>query len=281
MRLALNPLIPLAVAATALAQPARRALSLNPDVSVVRPLDDTPNTGPITNARRFAMHLPPLTPKTFRRLHGAPRAPTHVQAAPRAESSPLPSRAKKCNILAKTVAGGTLGYVSAAFNQFGEYGLFQGAQDGALAVSFPDMTGSSSRTDMYADNSPSSMHPFVGAINGFSATDNNLGPGSYNYAYLGGTSQTPSGSPAVAGENTFYMATGIDGDYQSAVWNYDANTQAITAQWVNTDGSAPPSHILYANDENQALVLTGDVGALLGACGASYPEITFSCVLTD
>lgn len=276
MRFTLNLLATLAVAATALAQPARRAFSLNPDASVVRPIDDVPNTGPITNAKRFAMHLPPLMPRTLRRAHGAPRAPTRVQAAPRAESSPLPPSTTKCNVLAKNVDGSVIGFVAAAFNKYGEYGLFQGSQDGALEVVFSDAPGS--QMDMYANNAPSSSHPFVGAISGFASTDDDFGPGSYNYAFIGGTSQTAPGSAAVPGENTFFMATGFEGNYQSAIWGYNPTSQAITAQWMNSDGSAPPTQILYANDENQALCLTGDAGALRSAAESNYPEITLTCV---
>lgn len=73
MRFTLNLFAALALATTALAQPSRRALSLNPDASAVHPIDDVPNTGPITNAKRFAMHLPPLTPRALRRPHGRTR----------------------------------------------------------------------------------------------------------------------------------------------------------------------------------------------------------------
>lgn len=280
MRFALNLFATLAVAATALAQPARRALLLNPSVGGM--FSDVPNTGPITNAKRFAMHLPPITPKSLhRRLRGAPRTPTRVQAAPRTDSSPLPPSTMKCNILVTTIDGSTIGFISAAFNQFGEYGLFQQSQDGALEVAFSNTPGASSQMDLYGNNSPSSTYPFFGAIAGYASTSDDMGPGSYNYAYIGGTAQTTPGSPAVEGENTFYMATGESGDYESAIWNYDAGSQAITAQWINTDGSAPSTQILYANDDNQALVLTADVNALCSAFEASYPEVTFTCVPTS
>jgi len=274
MRFALNLIAALAVATTALAQPSRRALSLNPDASVVHPIDDVPNTGPITNAKRFAMHLPPITPRTLRRPHS--RTPTRVHGAPRSESSPLPPSVAKCNILAKTADGNSLGFVAAAFNKYGEYGLFQGSPDGALEVMFTGVSGS--RLDMYANNSPSTSHPFVGAISGFSAPDDDFSHGSWNYAFLGGVSQTPPGSGAVAGENTFVMATGFDGNYQSAIWSYDSTSQAIAAQWINVDGSAPSTYMLYANDVNQGILLTGDKDALRTAAEVDYPEITLTCV---
>jgi hypothetical protein len=70
-----------------------------------------------------------------------------------------------------------------------------------------------------------------------------------SYAYLAGTTQTPAG-PAVAGDHSFSASTEIPEEYESAVWSYDPKTQAITSQWINTDGSAPATHIVYANDDS-------------------------------
>jgi hypothetical protein len=57
--------------------------------------------------------------------------------------------------------------------------------------------------------------------------------------------------------NSFSAATGIPETIESAIWSYDPATQAITAQWINTDGSAPATHIVYANDYNRTLSSLG------------------------
>jgi hypothetical protein len=65
--------VAVAVAAATLvtAQP-RAKLSINPDPSVIRKLnwDDVPAPAPValTNAKRFALNMPPLKPKTRRRI---------------------------------------------------------------------------------------------------------------------------------------------------------------------------------------------------------------------
>ena len=77
-----------------------------------------------------------------------------------------------------------------------------------------------------------------------------------SYAYLGGTTQSPAGLPAfTGGDNSFSAATGIPKNIQSAIWSYDPKTQAITAQWVNTEGPAPASHIVFVIEENSGFFL--------------------------
>ncbi|KAJ7461223.1 hypothetical protein FB451DRAFT_490764 [Mycena latifolia] len=64
-----------------------------------------------------------------------------------------------------------------------------------------------------------------------------------SYAYLGGT--TPS-----SGINSLTAATGISENFENAIWSYDFATQALSPRWINIDGSAPATHIVYANDAN-------------------------------
>ncbi|KAG9108579.1 hypothetical protein FRC07_008429 [Ceratobasidium sp. 392] len=285
MRFALASFVAVATAALAFAQPHTRQLkSINPDI-VPAPVDwaNLPPAAPVeagTNAKRFAKGLPPLAPRTRRRhpQRGAPhRLGTRVQAAPRAQTSPTPPENQKCNILVKT-GDATLGYITPSFNTFGEYGTFQPGPAGALEISFSYSPDSPSQLDFLATNGPSSTYPYMGAVMGYASDSDNFSQGSYNYAYVAGTQQTPSGSPPVVGDSSFGTATGIPGDYESAIWTYDPATQAISAQWINTDGSAPGTHLLYANDGNDAILLTGDPATLNETFGTDYPEVTFACV---
>ncbi|KAJ7664996.1 hypothetical protein B0H17DRAFT_951618 [Mycena rosella] len=182
-------------------------------------------------------------------------------------------RRQTCNILAKGTDGTDYGYISPVWNGFGEYGTFQSAQAGALELSFSHSPNTPSQIGFTATNSPSVAFPFFGAIVGFASASNDFGAGSYNYAYLGGTTQTAVGSTPSPGGNSFSAATGIPESFESAVWTYNPATQAITAQWINTDGSAPATHIVYANDSNQVLTLTGDVSAFQGTFGVPHPEV--------
>ncbi|KAG8680566.1 hypothetical protein FRC11_002292, partial [Ceratobasidium sp. 423] len=104
------------------------------------------------------------------------------------------------------------------------------------------------------------------------SADMNFGPGNYNYAYITGTKQTESGPP-VPGDTSFSTKTGIPSAYESAIWVYDTETNAITPQWTNTDGSMPATHILYADDGNEVLLLTGDPQAFRSGTGLDYPEV--------
>ena len=101
--------------------------------------------------------------------------------------------------------------------------------------------------------------PFFGGIVGVFSTNNNLGPGSYNYTYVGGTVQTPSGSPPTSGANSFTMATGISRAIESSIWSIVGGT-VLTPGWVNTDLSRPATFVQYYTSDN-VLLLTGDPAA--------------------
>jgi hypothetical protein len=111
-----------------------------------------------------------------------------------------------------------------------------------------------------------------------------------SYAYIAGTTQAPAGPAFTEGDNAFSAATGIPANIESAVWSYDPDTQAITAQWINTDGSTPATHIVYATERKtlfsysmilfltlmsltESLILTGDVETFGSTFGAAYPEV--------
>ncbi|KAJ7100939.1 hypothetical protein B0H15DRAFT_944231 [Mycena belliarum] len=250
--------------------PTRRSLplSLNPtpqDLSNVTTGVSMRAPQALTNAKRLALGLPLLRP--HRRITAPPT------------SSPLPPVPQRCNIRAVGTDNTDFGYLSPLWNGFGEYGMFQASPDGALELAFSYSPGSPSQISITAANGPSAMYSFFGAIVGFASTSNDFGLGSYHYAYLGGTTQTAAGAPPSSdGDNSFSAATGISKDIESAIWSYDPVTHALTAQWVNTDGAAPATHIVYANDSNKALAITGDVVAFQDTFGAPYPELLFTCV---
>ncbi|KAG8908706.1 hypothetical protein FRC01_007279 [Tulasnella sp. 417] len=237
---------------------------LNPPLDTFKPHPITspvgaakPIVGRMTNAKRLAMNLPPLKPKVLKR--GTPAA-----SAPRSGHSQLPP-------------------CPPVWNEFGEYGIVQENQAGALKVTFtasPD--GPSDTLDFVADNGPSTSYPYLGGVVGFASTSDNLGPGSYNYAYVAGTEHIPSRTPQATDQNdpnnSFSATTGIAASAEGAIWKYDPTTQDITAQWINTDGSASATYLVYANDFNQAFILTGDVEVFQGAFGVPYPPITFTCI---
>ncbi|KAG8919366.1 hypothetical protein FRC01_001319, partial [Tulasnella sp. 417] len=216
--------------------------SINPDPSTIE-LKNIPRSSgsmkpKMTNAQRFSMNLPPLKPKL--------RRGTRALSARQSNTSPRPRTTQRCNILVTNADNGnTLGYINPVWSIFGEYGLLQSTQAGALEVSFsyPQDDLSPAQLDITAFGSLTwspAMSPFP------DGTSLNMGPGSFNYAFIDSTTQIPAGSTPQAGDNnSFTAATGAPSPAESAIWMYDPVTQEITVQWVNPDGSTPPSYIIY------------------------------------
>lgn len=231
---------------------------------------------PTTNAERFARGLPPLSPKS-RRRHHAHLAATRVRSAPRSETSPGIPVLASCNILVSSTDGTPLGYVSPSWNDYGEYGALQATQTGALVVSFSYPVNSPYQLTLVAMNSPSANYPNFGAVAGYSADQNEpkFGPGEYNYAYIAGTLDTPVGAVPQKGSNSYTSATGLDAMTESAIWTYDSATGAITAQWINPDGSAPATQVAIVSG---VLILTGDVEVLSANLQLPVDAVNFKCV---
>ncbi|KAG9047514.1 hypothetical protein FS837_002099 [Tulasnella sp. UAMH 9824] len=233
MRLTPSSLFVLATAALVTADNA----SVNPPLESFKPIPRTPFAnsvkpivGRMTNAKRFAMKLPPPKPKAIKR--------------------------------------------------------------GSLEVTFyasPD-DPSPVELDLSANNGPSSAYPFVGASKyitttsreyysksslavGFFSNSDNLGPGSSNYLFITGNTQTPAGSTPQSGNNNSLSAsTGIPQNAESAVWKYNPTTQDISVQWINTDGSTPATTLLYCSVDD-VLMATGDIAALQSVYACSTPIV--------
>ncbi|KAG9108580.1 hypothetical protein FRC07_008430 [Ceratobasidium sp. 392] len=289
MRFAFASLVAVATATLAIASPLtpRQFRSINPDPSVVHGAQKRSGVSTPafvwanTNAKRFAAGLPPLAPRTNRR-HPQSGPPGHlgtrVQAAPRAQTSPKPPVNQQCNIFTTYANGTAVGFLSREWNVFGEYFTFVPAQGpGALLVRFTYSPDSPSQLDFTAVNAPNTTYPFFGGIVGFASDSDNFSPDSFNYAYLGGTTQTPPGSPAVPPEggsaNSFSDVTGIPVSVKSSLWTYDPATQAITPQWINTDGSAPATFIEFVQG---VIILTGGPGPVADTFGTA-DELKFFC----
>ncbi|KAG8693135.1 hypothetical protein FRC09_010705 [Ceratobasidium sp. 395] len=255
-----------AAAALALARPGFQAnKGINPDRGNIPnvghgslpPVPPVPVGVESGNVRRAGIRLPPLPSKIDRRH---------------------PPVNQTCNFLIQTTANETLGYIANTYNDFGEYGVLVPSQTGALEVAFTYSPDSPRQIDILATNNPMDEFPFVGGVIGFASTDDNFGSGNPNYAYIAGVEQLAPGSPAELRDSSFGTATGVPTDSESAIWIYDPKNQALTVQWVNNDRSTPPTQLLYANDFNEALIITGDADAFRNNFGATYPDVTVTCV---
>ena len=162
-----------------------------------------------------------------------------------------------------------LGYVSTQWNSFGEYGVTNNPSQ-YLTVSFDP---GSAPFDITATNGPNASYPLVVGIQGYASTNANLGPGSFNYAYLGGGTATPANSPALNQPNSFTAATGISEGIESAIWSLGSGNQLLP-QWVNTDNSTPATYLVLAGN---VLVMTGDTTAFGNTFGSS-PDVGLNLV---
>ncbi|KAF7316236.1 hypothetical protein MIND_00142200 [Mycena indigotica] len=121
---------------------------------------------------------------------------------------------------------------------------------------------SGSQLDVTALNTPYvSNYPLFGGIVGPVSTSDDLGPGSYNYAFPQGVTHTSPGSTPQKVPNSY---TG-NPSCESAIWSFDNSTRLLTPQWINTDGSAPATYI--TNLPGYTIVLTGDPVAFQNTFG--------------
>ncbi|KAJ6588785.1 hypothetical protein B0H19DRAFT_1057910 [Mycena capillaripes] len=189
----------------------------------------------LTNAERLARGLKLLPPK---RRHGK------AALARRSPGAPVTKRGVIMVTNANT--NDVLGYV--AENTGNNNHL--GTGDLALAITFQFTVDSTLTTTSYA-----ASWPLMGGIVGVVNVSDDLGTGSSNFCYIQGTIETPANSPpaSVSNLNSYPSAE----DSESAIWTYNSATNAITAQWVNTDSSLHPTSFEFISGSN-ALVMTGD-----------------------
>ncbi|KAH8091780.1 hypothetical protein BXZ70DRAFT_952090 [Cristinia sonorae] len=220
---------------------------------------------PETNAQRMKRGLGPKRPK-----HRYPKRALH----PRQSSSPCVNPTGFIGVEYVNGDGATVdGYVASAPNEFGEYSFIQG-QDTALRVQLNNCNLDGEPFDILTLTGIAN-EPYLGLIDGFSNETPTLGPGSYNYVYLGGTSQTPSGSAPLVQSNSFTDATNIPESVESAVWELASNG-VLTASWVNPDTTSPPQVLLFVPSAG-TFTVTGDYQAFRDTFGPAFP-VTFTFI---
>lgn len=185
----------------------------------------------------------------------------------------LPS-AEANTITGYITVNGPSTYVSGTFNSFGEYDTTTNLSD-ALLVSFDPTVAPFSLTE--TNNPASSSYPYFGGVVGFASTSSNLGAGSFNYTYLGGTIQSAANATPGNGSNSFTNSTGIPEQIESGIWSI-SNTDVLTAQWINTDSSAPATYVVTASCCGNEVLLTGDPVAFGNSFGTyTLDTLTFVC----
>ncbi|KAI0668055.1 hypothetical protein C8Q78DRAFT_269612 [Trametes maxima] len=241
--------------------------AFNPAVSVSLVFTPASSVDHLTNAQRLARGLPPRSPRFNSR-----------RRALAARQSPTPCALTQATGTIQVNGAGDAGSYVAGANAFGEYTLANDAA-AALEVVLLRCNSNTEPFDIRSGTNGIAAYPFVGAVSGFANTDDNLGPGSFNYAYIAGTSQVTPG-PAQPAPNAFSAATGsgTQNDAESAIWTLGPDN-ALTPTWTNADGAAAAAAgatLLYVASAD-AFALTGDVGAFEANFGSATP-VTFTFV---
>lgn len=218
----------------------------------------------LTNADRIARGLSPNKPN-FARRHGAKARRSAAPCVP------------VTGVIGVQIQQGD-GTVRSTFlgspNSFGE---FQPTDDQTSAVTLSVCTSDPASTiDIQTAFGGFPNFPFLAFVTGFANTSPDFASGSYNYAYLAASSQTPAGSSAVTQPNSFSAAAGVPEGVETNIWHLDTASGALTPSWVNTDGSSATITLLYVPSSN-AFAITGDAGAFGSNFGTGNPA-TFSFI---
>ncbi|KAJ7104932.1 hypothetical protein C8R44DRAFT_858714 [Mycena epipterygia] len=200
-----------------------------------------------TNADRFRRGLGPLPPTRRDRNKLSSRA----SAVPCTRLSNNVGR-----IQIRRLAGDKIGFVGDRYNDDDAYRVR--ARRAALSVTVPPVTPFGGAIDLIAVNPPDSSNPYFGAVsNGLG----NLGAEEAGFAYLSGISNSVrSNSPPSFNAGTSLTLNG-HGGVETQIWTMNCQTHEITAQWINADGSQPPTTIFY-DPRGKFLGLTGNLGAV-------------------
>ncbi|KAG8695894.1 hypothetical protein FRC11_001127 [Ceratobasidium sp. 423] len=169
-----------------------------------------------------------------------------------------------------------LGYLSSTRNSHGEYGTLQNSPSGAVSVAFSASRTNSKELSLKVVGAGADM-PMFGGIIGFTTSNDNLAAGTHHYAYIGLTTQTPSGSVPLKGTNSFDKIQNFERKVQSAIWSFDSTTKRLVPQWVNTNKATPKNYLLHVVDE-RALVFTADKTEFGKVLNVTFSEVTLNCV---
>jgi hypothetical protein len=128
---------------------------------------------------------------------------------------------------------------------------------------------------LLTSNSPNATYPYLGGIRGFASTNDNIGAGSSNYVFLGGTLFSASGLAAQPLGNSFTAATSIPEDTESSIWTLGSGN-VLTPNWVNTDLSVHTGTVMFLSD---TLIFTGDPTAFQATFGpAEFITLTYVAI---
>ncbi|KAF8956766.1 hypothetical protein BDZ97DRAFT_1925139 [Flammula alnicola] len=218
----------------------------------------------LPNAQRLARGLP-LKPPT--------RRTSSVIAARQAQPSSVPSTTY--TVVIQVMSGSSsLGYVATDPNYWTP--LLVPSTSDALHLSFSLPVGatSGSQLDLTMGDASGSL---FGLVEGRDSTSADIGTGNFNYLYLDPVSPlgSPPGSRPADIPSKFSTASGLNKLAESSVWNVDLVAEALTAQWINTDGTSPATDFFVQSNH---LYAGGDANAFHSRFPAPVTSVTLNLV---
>lgn len=133
------------------------------------------------------------------------------------------------------------------------------------------------------------MYPFAGFISGSGSPSTDIHTSSFDYFFLGGSTQTPPLSPPLFQENTYSDAINTPESVESAVWSVE-NNGVVDIIWANQNGGkhrhdtftlymvlrvllARIRGLIIYVPVSEAFAITGNVEAFKANVGDAYPAV--------
>ncbi|WVW86736.1 hypothetical protein I302_108790 [Kwoniella bestiolae CBS 10118] len=169
----------------------------------------------------------------------------------------------------------SLGYISKTLNDDGGYDITTDASE-AVTLLF-SQNGDDPFTFTISSDDRQGGYPYLGAV--FNDQTSNLGSGASAFALLSGISREISG-PAQADEEGLENTRGLYNGQETAIFLYNSETQEITGQWINTDGSKPITMLFLASSSNYGfgLISPADYSAFVDGFGVNPTPVSFKYV---
>ncbi|KIO29643.1 hypothetical protein M407DRAFT_164484 [Tulasnella calospora MUT 4182] len=182
----------------------------------------------LTNAERLVRGLPPKKPKL---LQGS--------SLRRSQPSAVPLTTYRGYLrIDREDNGDNVGYLSKNSLSTGQTGYDSFANAAPVTFKFDNAQTLGSASE-FTIESASFVPETLGLVQGRDDTDSDISTGSFHYLYIAGVQPTSPGATPQTVDNSYTRATGKARTAESEVWTFNRNTNALTLQWVNTDGSKP------------------------------------------
>lgn len=149
-------------------------------------------------------------------------------------------------IIVENAGGTSLGYLADDPNYWTP--LLNVDINSALIMDFTLSGTSGTQINLTPENSAETGFSFFGMVQGRDSTNADIGPGNFNYLYIGTTNATAPGSTPQLGGNYYTANTGLSRASESAFWTIDVNALTLVPEWINSNGSTPGTQVFVQSN---------------------------------